>query len=361
MGEGRPEAVTMAQTPGIGPALSESELCPDALLAEQEAAFARDIARLHARAAEFVAVPCPACGGTAGTPAFEKYGFAYRSCPDCRTLFMSPRPSAAVLADYYATSENYRYWATHIFPASEATRREKIHKPWLDRVLAYADRFATGRDLLVEVGPGFGTFAALATQSGAFARVVAIEPTPEMAASCRNRGVAVVERRIEDIEDDVSDADVLVCFEVIEHLFDPATFVAWAHRLLKPGGLFVLSCPNGLGFDIAMLGPGSQAVDAEHINLFNPESLGGLLERNGFEVLEATTPGRLDAELVRDAARAGRCDLSGDLFLKRVLIDEWDRLGWPFQQFLAANGLSAHMWIAARRPLHAQSPETPNP
>ena len=35
---------------------------------------------------------------------------------------------------------------------------------------------------------------------------------------------------------------------------------------------------------------------------------------------------------------------------REVLLDEWDTLGWPFQQFLAANGLSSHMWLAARRP-----------
>ena len=98
-----------------------------------------------------------------------------------------------------------------------------------------------------------------------------------------------------------------------------------------------------------MLGAKSLAVDAEHLNLFNPAALSHLLEACGFEVLDATTPGRLDAEFVREAALKGEIDLSHDPFLKRTLIDEWDRLGWPFQQFLAANGLSSHMWIAARR------------
>ena len=100
--------------------------------------------------------------------------------------------------------------------------------------------------------------------------------------------------------------------------------------------------------DIATLGAKSLAVDAEHVNLFNPASLSLLLERSGFDVLEVTTPGRLDAELVRDAVLAGSLDLSREPFLRRVLIDEWGKLGWPFQQFLAANNLSSHMWIAAR-------------
>ena len=59
--------------------------------------------------------------------------------------------------------------------------------------------------------------------------------------------------------------------------------------------------------------------------------------------------GRLDAELVRDAVLAGKLDLSGNPFLKKVLLDEWERLGGPFQAFLAANGLSGHLRILASR------------
>jgi 2-polyprenyl-3-methyl-5-hydroxy-6-metoxy-1,4-benzoquinol methylase len=333
----------------LGERLSEKELCPDDLLAGQEAAFARDIARLRSRHGEFLEVRCPACGSGNRHLAFEKLGFTYQKCDGCGTIYMSPRPSAAVMADYYANSENYAYWAKHIFPASEASRREKIHKPWLERVLGYCERYAVPRGTLVEVGPGFGTFASVATASGRFARVLAIEPTPELAEACRARGVEVIEKRVEDIGGELDSCDVLVSFEVIEHLFDPATFVAQCSRLVRPGGLLVLSCPNGEGFDISILGAGSLAVDAEHVNLFNPGSLSGLVAAAGFEVLDVSTPGRLDAEFVREAALRGEIDLERDPFLQRVLLQEWDKLGWTFQQFLAANGLSSHMWMAARR------------
>lgn len=333
----------------IGARLSEKELCPDDLLAGQEAAFQRDIAKLHARPEEFVAVSCTACGESGGKVAFEKFGFQFKVCSRCRTIYMSPRPSETLMADYYTNSENYAYWAKYIFPASEASRREKIHKPWLDRVVNYCQQFGVPRGTLVEVGPGFGTFASVATESGQFKRVLAIEPTPEMAAACRDRGVAVIQRRIEEVSEEINGADVLVAFEVIEHLFEPRRFIGQCARLLRPGGLLVVSCPNGQGFDIAMLGARALAVDAEHVNLFNPESLSGVLRRSGFKVMEASTPGRLDAEFVREAALKGEIDLVREPFLKRVLLDEWDRLGWPFQQFLAANGLSSHMWIAARK------------
>lgn len=331
----------------LGQRLSEKELCPEDMLAGQEAAFARDIERLHRRQPEFVAVRCPACDADDAAAAFEKYGFSFRSCNGCRTLYMSPRPSPAVMADYYTNSENYAYFAKYIFPASEASRREKMHKPRLERILDYCSRFEVPRGTLLEVGPGFGTFAEVATQSGSFARVVGIEPTPEMAAACRARGIEIIEKRVENAAGDVDNANVVVSFEVIEHLFDPSIFLRQCGELLPAGGLLVLTCPNGLGFDVAVLQAGSLAVDAEHVNLFNPASLAKLVERCGFAVLETTTPGRLDAELVRDAALRGEVAL--DPFLQRVLIGEWDTVGWPFQQFLAANNLSSHMWLVARK------------
>jgi SAM-dependent methyltransferase len=326
--------------------LSESELCPDDLLAGQEAAFARDVARLHARA-DKLRVACPACGLDQALPAFQKFGFTYQRCGNCRTIYMSPRPSEAALAEYYANSENYAYFAKYIFPASETTRRDKIHKPWLDRIIGYAERLQVPRGTLLEVGAGFGTFAALAAASAFFDRVVVIEPTPTMAAACRARGVEVIEKRVEDAAGEFSNVSVSCAFEVIEHLFEPRRFVFALHRLLAPGGLLIISCPNGEGFDIATLGTRSLAIDSEHINLFNPDSLRRLVESAGFEVLIVHTPGRLDAEFVRDAALRGEVQL--DPFLQRVLVTEWERLGWPFQRFLAEHGLSSHMWMAARR------------
>jgi len=334
----------------LGEPLSVDDLCPKDLIEGWEAAFMRDVKRLNAATDLLMDVDCPACDGDEREPAFEKYGFRYVRCAECRTLFMTPRPSESLMADYYANSENYAFWSEHIFPATDAARREKIHRGRLDRVLDLCDRHDVPTGALLEVGAGYGTFGALALASKRFNHVVAVEPTPEMAEACRAAGLDVTESRIEDIPEGTHAADVVVSLEVIEHLFDPKVFIARCADLLKPGGLLILSGPNGDGFDIATLGPGSQAIDVEHVNLFNPGSLEALLRANGFADIAVSTPGRLDAEIVREAALAGEFDLSEQPFLRRVLIDEWEDLGWPFQRFLAETGLSSHMWITARRP-----------
>ncbi|MBN2139841.1 MAG: class I SAM-dependent methyltransferase [Desulfovibrionaceae bacterium] len=329
--------------------LSEDEIRPKDLKAGQMAAFLRDVDRLLSQSEAFVSVSCPACKGKNAAPAFEKYGFSYSECPGCRTLFMNPRPTPEIMNSYYTNSENYRYWAEHIFPASEASRREKIHRPRLERLQEYCRRHSAPGGTLVEVGPGFGTFAALARDSGFFDRVLVVETTPELARHCRERGLTVIEKRVEEVGDEIRQADALAAFEVLEHLFEPAVFLERCGTLLRPGGLLVVSCPNGLGFDVSVLGERSSAVDPEHVNLFNPKSLSHMLSQQGFKVLEVATPGRLDAELVRNAALEGDLDLGDRPFLRRVLIDDWEDLGWPFQRFLADNGLSSHMWAVAAK------------
>jgi SAM-dependent methyltransferase len=329
--------------------LRETEIRPDHLMEEQARRFAADIERILSRRSEFVSVPCPACQLRDARPAFQKYELSYVVCKECETMYINPRPSPAVLEMYYTTSENYAYWNEHIFPASEASRREKIFRPRAERVAEICARHKVGRRALLEVGAGFGTFCEELRALNLFDRLLAVEPTPSLAATCRQRGIEVIEKPIEHVQLEGTPVDVVASFEVMEHLFSPIDFVRQCARLLEPGGLFIATCPSVKGFDIATLQSLSSAVDPEHLNYFHPASLSHLVESCGFNVTEVHTPGKLDAELVRKKVLAGEFDLSGQPFLKQVLIDDWERLGAPFQDFLATNRLSSHLWLVARK------------
>jgi len=324
----------------VARSLREEDIRPAALMAEQARLYAADVARLMEGADAFVEVPCPACDEPGWEPQWRKYGLTYRRCVACGTVYVSPRPTPAQLDEHYRTSANHEYWSRVVFPASEDARRERIFRPRAERVA----ELAGARGTLLDVGAGFGTFCEEAR--GTFDRVIALEPGPQLAARCRERGLEVVEARIEDAPLDGA-LDVATAFEVIEHLFSPREFVTRCAELLHPGGLLVLTCPNVAGFDVQLLGEASPTVDAEHLNYFTPAALSALVERSGLAVVEASTPGRLDAELVRKRALAGEAAL--EPFLKRVLIDEWEQLGEPFQDFLAGAGLSSNLWLVARR------------
>ena len=332
-------------------AFTEEDIRPAELMDRQRVAVLVDLGRLLSRRDEFVEVDCPACASPDGALSLSKNGLQYETCAQCATMYMNPRPSSDVLDWFYQGSVNYAYWNDVIFPASEDSRRVRIFQPRVDKVLELCRTYGVETGALMDVGAGYGTFCAEVVSRGVFDRVVAVEPTPSLAETCRRRGIETVERPIEQVEiGEGGGFDVIANFEVIEHLFNPRAFVAEMARLLRPGGLLVLTCPNGQGFDVATLGAASLTVDHEHLNYFNPDSIGRLLSESGLTVLGRFTPGRLDADLVRTQALAGDLDLSGQPFLRRVIIDEWDRLGGPFQAFLVEHGLSSNLWAVAQKP-----------
>lgn len=96
--------------------------------------------------------------------------------------------------------------------------------------------------------------------------------------------------------------DVVVSLQVIEHLVDPAAYVAECRRLLRPGGLFVCATPNRLTFT-----PPGRPKNPFHIVEFSPDELRTLLARHFGDVrmraLVDEFPGLADALI--DAAFAG--------------------------------------------------------
>ena len=330
--------------------LTENDIRPEKFGAAQKVVALVDVGRMLSRRAEFVEVLCPACGHAKHQPKFTKNGFDYVTCLDCDTFYINPRPPGAVLDWFYRDSVNYAFWNEHIFPASEAARRNGIFVPRVDRLLDICKKHGVATNALLEVGAGFGTFCTELASRGIFNRIVGVEPTPGLAQTCRSRGIEVIEAPVETLEPAVvGQFDVIASFEVIEHLFAPVDFVSNMLRLLKPGGLLMLTCPNGQGFDIDTLKVVSASVDHEHLNYFNPASLGKLLSQQSMQVLESFTPGRLDAELVRNKVLAGEFSLVGQPFLQSVLIDHWDSRGQAFQNYLVAQGLSSNLWVVARK------------
>lgn len=331
-------------------AFRETDIRPDGIIEKQQKFIEADRNALLAKKEQFISVPCPACKSTEGELSFEKNGFSYFSCKQCGTLYISPRPGEELLGRFYENSEVYKFWNEVVFPASDDARSRYICAPRVSRIIEICRKHGVVADpVLMEVGAGHGTFCQEAFKSGFFGRIVAVEPSASGAESCRRKNVEVIQDQVENVHMHTSSVDIVVSFEVIEHLFSPEKFVLECTKILKTNGLLVLTCPNIKGFDNLVLGKSSSSVDHEHLNYFTPESLSHLLTSCGLTVLEKLTPGELDAELVRKQVLRGDISLEGQPFLQHILIEKWEELGGKFQKFLAENRLSGHLWIVAQR------------
>ncbi|MBI4369364.1 MAG: class I SAM-dependent methyltransferase [Elusimicrobia bacterium] len=307
----------------------------------------RDVERFFGGRDGFAQVSCLACQGRSFSPAFEKIGFSYVLCDDCGTLFVNPRPTLDQLREFYVDSPSSRFWVEGFFKPVAEARREAIFKP---RAQFVAERLSEKQLRCVgDIGAGFGLFLEELARLKPQGRYVAIEPSPEMAAICRDKNIEVAEAMVEDLEGYDGAFSLLTCFELLEHLYEPEVLMRQAYRLLAPGGVFLATTLNGQGFDIQVLWERSNSVyPPHHINFFNPSSLSRLARRAGFFVEDSDTPGQLDWSIVEGIIHRDRppAERFWSLLAKQGSAD----CKRDFQTWIAHYGFSSHMRVILRKP-----------
>ena len=104
-------------------------------------------------------------------------------------------------------------------------------------------RIPTGARVL-DVGCGTGSISSLLIAE-CKADLVGIEPDPDRAAACRERGLNVSCGYYDDeTADSLGAFDVILFADVLEHVADPASLLERAARHLTPTGRVVVSVPN---------------------------------------------------------------------------------------------------------------------
>ena len=157
------------------------------------------------------------------------------------------------------------------------------------RFAAVADWIPPSGDSILDMGCGAGTF--LGHFASRYARAVGIDlarPQIEFARQKYGNGRMRFEAADVTALGDAGPFDVVVSIEVIEHLPPGGTqpFLRSILRMLKPGGIAVLTTPNYrslwpvIEWIIGVKGP----VDyrKQHINHFDPKRLAGELAEAGF-------------------------------------------------------------------------------
>ena len=108
--------------------------------------------------------------------------------------------------------------------------------------------------------------------------VTALEYGAEGAQVAAERGLQVVrgDATALPVEDD--SLDLVVAFDVLEHILDHDAAVAEVLRVLKPGGRFLVAVPA----DPRLWSEHDEAVD--HVRRYTRVTLRDVLERGGFEI-----------------------------------------------------------------------------
>lgn len=320
--------------------LHDADIRPPELLNEFRRLSSRDATAFFPTTNAREEITCPACGEEARRAAFTKETFSYVQCTACNSLYVSPRPSEAALQRYFAESEASQFRVAQLSEKTSAQRRHhqlRNNATWIGQVTeshmlsprpAYGDIRTFAPALFEEV-----------TALNCFEHLYAIDPV----IAVDDSGVMIT-----NLENTPA-LDAISAFEKVEHEYSPMAFLERLHALLKPAGLLFLTTRTSSGFDLQILGEKATYIFVpEHLNLLSIRGIEVLLQRCGFELVELSTPGQLDVELVLQACTADP-SIALPPFIDELLTRR-DRFAHAdFQAFLQKHRLSSHVRIAARK------------
>ncbi|MEP7365427.1 MAG: class I SAM-dependent methyltransferase [Acidobacteriota bacterium] len=235
--------------------------------------------------------PCPACGFDSAQILIEGsdrlYGttdrvFQVVECQACQLLRLHPWPTPTELRHYYPDD----YWFVPeqdaVSNLEETYRRIVLrdHVNFVRKALEHADVDGP----VLDVGCGGGLFLRMLSEKGR--AVVGLDFALGAADAAWNQnGVPAVCGSLTQTPFATESFSAVTMFHVIEHLFDPVSYLEASHRLLKPGGRLVVQVPNASCWQFLLLGEAWNGVDIpRHLINYRAHDLEILLDRCGFEV-----------------------------------------------------------------------------
>jgi SAM-dependent methyltransferase len=307
---------------------------------------AQDAATLLAEAAQFTPVACPACGATASEPAFIKQGYHYHTCAVCHSLYLHLRPTPAQLAQVNNHGVSATFWAEEFYPQVVEKRRIPVYGKRATYARQLAAAYQTEFRHLMDIGAGCGVYAEELRKVLPEASISVLEPAPRFAADCRQKGFTTYECLLDELPATVAPVCLCTSFEVLEHLHAPADFLRGIARILRPGGVVLLTSLCCDGFDIQTMWEQHRNVyPPHHINILSLDGYRRLFAAAGFTDIRITTPGTLDVDIVRSQLP----EAQWPRFLRTLFRRGDETVVRELQTFLADNQLSSHCWVTARR------------
>ncbi|MFC0213466.1 class I SAM-dependent methyltransferase [Paenibacillus chartarius] len=142
----------------------------------------------------------------------------------------------------------------------------------------FAAPYARGRVLDLACGTGYGSHMIAKERKREVTEVVAVDLDEETLRYAKRE---YHHQKITFLQGDAADRslperlgqfDTILCFETFEHIADEAALMDNLYRMLKPGGILVLSSPFGRG-------RGMPTSEPFHVHQLTPEEFGELFKR----------------------------------------------------------------------------------
>lgn len=281
--------------------ISELEIKPPKMVSQWRKLVETEIAARWKDRSHWITVGLPKCDQRQITPAFEKCGIAYFECGSCGSLFAPHRPSEDELSDYYRESAPARFWREQLMRTGAEARLEKLTRPRADWIQAGIAEYIPTASRLVDTSPhGRELLDLLVSENHMLKQIVAAGIDPDLDGTTTAR-IKVLPCRAADLPS-LGPVDVIIAIDALDRAADCELLInAWAD-LLAVGGIIFATVPVASGFEIQTLWDRSPTVlPPDKINLPSIRGLQQFFAEPTWEILELSTPGMFDVEIVRRA------------------------------------------------------------
>lgn len=242
-------------------------------------------------------IKCPICGssnikiiyddkirnGAIGT--LTDVNYQMYQCNDCETIWHKKiddsktyYQSAQYRQELEHTADIHDYYANH--------DKEVLEK------LEYTSTDIFRNKIVSDIGCGGGSFLDFVSQAAH--KTVAIEPSEEYRKGLTEKGYTVYPYAVDAIKAG-EQCDVVTSWDVIEHVDDPASFMADVYNLLQNGGVGIIGTPSDCPVMRGLLGheyEQKQLFSYQHPWILSQKSFELISRKAGFSDVNVVTKQR---------------------------------------------------------------------
>jgi 2-polyprenyl-3-methyl-5-hydroxy-6-metoxy-1,4-benzoquinol methylase len=222
---------------------------------------------------------CPLCGSNRREFPFRLHEpYRVARCVDCGFHYLYPHLIESAMQEVYRESSYYEGGACGYADTSYTAQEFALRSTFRQLLHNLAKRGLTGGDLL-EIGCGYGYLLDEARLF--FDRRVGTDFSPEGAEIARKTGAEVFVGGIEQVPSQAK-FDCLIGTQLIEHVYEPLSFVKRLVDYTRPGGHIVLATPDIGGVLRKLMGRRWPSFKVpEHVLYFDYRTLSSLMLRAG--------------------------------------------------------------------------------
>ena len=228
---------------------------------------------------------CPICYSKQTRFSFEKSNYSIYNCIGCSSNFVYPPPSDKEIIKYYNNSKNSLLSSTRWTEEIDVSHTH-VFPEWDRAFNQIEEQVGIGR--MLDVGCGTGPLLRYASGRG-WKDLYGLEISSDAAKIARkNENTTIFETTIMDNVLVSETFDLIVFWDILEHLNDLEGTLSKAYDLLKPRGMIFIGTLNQQGISLRLKGKSAYVVHPpEHLLYYSSAGLSKALKHNLFDIKDA--------------------------------------------------------------------------